>query len=249
MTNLKEKTGFDSQGLMAFWATFEKQDLPNYVEWHNCEHMAERVSILGFQKGRRYAVNGEPGRFLQFYETETSSVLGAKPYLDALNNPTPWTKKALQWFRDPVRNIYELIGSNGEPCMFTAPYLAAIRFNLEDGKDGELLPNYTSEWLSALCDMPHVLRARLYRVDEEISKIMTSERKIYGGGPGGQQYLAFIEIAKPFDQTGDFIAKATDQVFPTGHGRLDEYVDQTMLDFCLDKTFFHTNNDLTNKGG
>jgi len=235
MTKINRKDGSDSQGLMAFWATFEPQDLPSYVEWHNCEHMAKRVSIPGFQTGRRYRVDREPGRFLQFYETETSSVLGSKPYLDALNNPTPWTKEALTWFRDPVRNIYELIGSNGETGMFTAPYLAALRFNLEDDQDKELLPKYSDEWLSALCDMPHVLRARLYRVDEVISKIMTSERKIYSGGPGGQRYLAFVEIAKPFDQVGDLIAKATDQVFPKGHGRLDKYADQTWLDFGLDK--------------
>ena len=119
--------------------------------------------------------------------------------------------------------------------MFTAPYLAALRFNLEDGQDGNLLQIYTSKWLSALCEMPHVLRARLYRVDEVISKIMTSERKIYGGGPGDQKYLAFIEIAKPFDQTGDVITKVSEHVFPNGHGRLDEFADQTWLDFCLDK--------------
>ena len=119
--------------------------------------------------------------------------------------------------------------------MFTAPYLAALRFNLEDGQDDDLLPVYSGEWLSALCEMPHVLRARLYRVDEEISKIMTSERKIYSGGPGAQRYLAFIEIAKPFDQTVDVIAEASQQVFPNGHGRFDEYADQTWLDFCLDK--------------
>ena len=235
MTNSDQNTGSVSCGLMAFWASFERQDLARYVEWHNCEHMAERVSIPGFQTGRRYNVEGTPGRYLQFYETVTSSVLGSQPYLDALNDPTPWTKKALTWFRDPVRNIYELVGSCGEPGMFTAPYLTALRFNLEDSQDRDLLPVYSSDWLAALCEMPHVLRARLYRVDEVISKIMTSERKIYGGGPGGQKYLAFIEMSKPLDQIRDVITETSGQVFPNGHGRLDEYADQTWLDFGLDK--------------
>ena len=235
MTKLNHNAGSESRGLMAFWASFENHDLHRYVEWHNCEHLAERVSIPGFQTGRRYRVDGVDGRFLQFYETETSSVLGSKPYLDALNNPTPWTKKALTWFRDPIRNIYELIGSCGEPSLFAAPYLAALRFNLDDNQDDDLLPTYSGEWLGALCEIPHVLRARLYRVDEDISKIMTSERKIYSGGPGAQRYLAFVEITKPFVQTGDPIAMASDQVFPSGHGRLDEYADQTWLDFGLDK--------------
>jgi hypothetical protein len=236
MTRSGNNIGTESLGLMAFWASFESQNLVRYVEWHNCEHMAERVSIPGFQTGRRYRIDGEPRRFLQFYETETSLVLGSKLYLDALNSPTLWTKEALTWFRDPVRNIYKLIGSCGKPHMFSAPYLTALRFNLEDGLDDSLLPIYTSEWLSALCEIPYVLRARLYRVDEVISKIMTSERKIYGGGPGDQKYLAFIEIAKPFDHICDVITVSSGQVFPNGHGRVDEYADQTWLDFCLDKS-------------
>jgi hypothetical protein len=52
MTKSDQNTGSVSCGLMAFWASFERQDLARYVEWHNCEHMAERVSIPGFQTGR-----------------------------------------------------------------------------------------------------------------------------------------------------------------------------------------------------
>lgn len=234
MTKSNRSARPESRGLMAFWASFESQDLPRYVEWHNCEHMAERVSITGFQTGRRYRVNGVDGRFLQFYETEISSVLGSKAYLDALDNPTPWTKEALTWFRDPVRNIYELIGSCGEPTMFTAPYLAALRFNLEPDREDDLLATYSGEWLRALCELPDVSRARLYRVDEEISKIMTSERKIYSGGPGAQRYLAFVEVSKPFDQTSDPIPHASNEIFPSGHGRCDEYADRTWLEFGLE---------------
>ena len=80
MTKSDHKTGSGSRCLMAFWATLERQDLHRYVEWYNCEHMAERGLIPGFQTGRRYVVEGENGRFLQFYETETSSVLGSKPF-------------------------------------------------------------------------------------------------------------------------------------------------------------------------
>ena len=235
METIVKNSSSSNHGLMAFWATFEKRHLSSYVEWHNCEHMIERVSIPGFQTGRRYAVFGEHKRFLQFYETKKSSVLGSKPYLDALNNPTPRTKEALTWFRDPVRNIYELIGSCGEPDIFPAPYLAALRFNLVDGLDQTLMPLYSHEWLTSLCQITNVLRARMYRVDENISKIMTSERKIYSGGPGEQRYLALIEIAKPFTQTPDVILEASRQVFPKGNGRRDEYADQTWLDFSLDK--------------
>ena len=222
-------------GLMAFWATFEKETLHKYIKWHNCEHMAERVSIPGFQNGRRYVVDGKPGRFLQFYETKTSSILGSKSYLDALNNPTPWTKEALTWFREPVRNIYELIGSSGNSGIFASPYLIALRFNLEAGKE-DLLTIYSNQWLKNLCKIKNILRARLFQVDENISKIITSERKIYSGGPGRQRYLVFIEITQSFDQTINPIKTASSDLFKSSHGRCDEYIDHTWLDFSLDKS-------------
>ena len=238
-----------SKGLMAFWSSFDEPHLMRYLEWHNCEHMAERVSIPGFQNGRRYRVEGVDGRFLMFYETRDSAVLGSDAYLHALNNPTPWTKEALTYFRDPVRNIYELIGLSGETKAFTAPYLMALRFNLEEGREADFLPLYSGPWLEALCEHKHVTRARLYQVDEIISKIMTSERKIYGGGPGAQRYLAFVEVTRPFDEAGDPIIEVTEKSFLDGHGRCDEFTDRTWLDFSLDKTSLVINRfaDLENK--
>ena len=35
---------------------------------------------------------------------------------------------------------------------------------------------------------------RLWTIDEKISGIITSERKIYSGGPGQQRYLLIIEL-------------------------------------------------------
>lgn len=224
-----------SNGLMVFWARFEDQDVLSFQEWHNCEHMAERVSISGFQIGRRYRVMDENARFLMFYETNTSAVFGSQAYLDALNSPTPWTKEVLTYFRDPVRNIYELIGSVGAPPAFTAPYLIALRFNLEPEKEASLLRVYSEDWLSALCDQPFVLRARLYRVDDVISKIMTSERKIYGGGPGEQRFLSFIEVLRPLNEIGEMISKVSDSIFQNGHGRCDEYADRAWLEIGLEK--------------
>jgi len=35
----------DGLGFMGFWSDIESNYLSSYQEWHNCEHMPERVSI------------------------------------------------------------------------------------------------------------------------------------------------------------------------------------------------------------
>ena len=48
-----------------------------------------------------------------------------------------------------------------------------------------------------------VTRVRLWRADAAVSNLATSERKIYGGGPGKQAYLAMVEMALPLDGIAD----------------------------------------------
>lgn len=175
-------------GLMAFWADIDADYLQRYQEWHNCEHIPERVSIPGFREGRRYRLRGREGAFLMMYETEAPETLSSDAYLAALNAPTVWTREALTHFRDPVRNIYRLQDSSGAPGPFAAPWIASLRFNAAE------LPE---RWFSGLRAAPDVTRLRLYSVDEDISNIMTSERSVYGGGPGEQQYLLLVETATP----------------------------------------------------
>ena len=47
-------TRAEPAGLMAFWADIDPDYEMRFLEWHNCEHMPERVSVPGFCEGRRY---------------------------------------------------------------------------------------------------------------------------------------------------------------------------------------------------
>ena len=164
-----------SQGLMAFWADIGADSMLRFQEWHNCEHIPERISIPGFNVGRRYRGLGEAPNFLMFYETDAASVFASDAYMARLNDPTPWTQEALTYFRNPSRNIYRLLAE-------------------------------AAQWLPTAASGDGVHRVRLYAVDEEISGIMTSERQIYGGGPGQQKYLAMIEASQ--NDTGGVLPDA-----------------------------------------
>ncbi len=43
-----------SKGLMGFWADIDEDYVLRFQEWHNYEHIPERVGIPGFNAGRRY---------------------------------------------------------------------------------------------------------------------------------------------------------------------------------------------------
>jgi len=176
----------DASGLMAFWARIDAAYLARFRQWHNSEHMPERVSIPGFLAGQRYLGHGTNDYFLMMYETRDPAVLASADYLARLNAPTAWTRETLPHFREPVRNIYRRIAARGASDLFAAPCLVSVRFNAE-APDGRLVED--------LAALPSIARARLFEIDGDISGIQTSERKIYGGGPGAQRYLLLAEYA------------------------------------------------------
>jgi hypothetical protein len=90
-----------------------------------------------------------------------------------------------------------------------APYIASLRFNVDESAEA------LADRLQALSGVDDVSRARLYRVEEAVSGIMTSERKIYGGGPGAQRYLALVECAASPDDMQDLETLLADRLFPT----------------------------------
>ena len=229
-----KRTG--SKGLMGFWADIDEDYVLRFREWHNCEHIPERVGIPGFNVGRRYrGLDGAP-MFFMFYETDDPAVLGSEAYLSALERPTPWTRESLTHFRNPNRNIYALLAESGAPAPLEAPYLLLYRLNLADETEAEVLSWLADTWLPAVTAIAEVYRGRLYRVDEAISGIMTSERKLYGGGPGAQKFLALFETTTPHTD-GEEAWKAAESALADGHVQLarrrDVFAESFWLDIAL----------------
>jgi len=215
-----------AKGLMAFWAKIDEDYVLRFQQWHNCEHVPERVAIPGFLRGRRYReAQGEP-LFLMYYETVDASTLGSAPYISALNSPTPWTKEALTHFREPARNIYSLLHQWGQGSENAAPYVMTMRFNIPAQKKGTPIKSIEN-WLGVVAAITGIRRVRFYEVDEGITRIATSERKIYGDGPGAQQYLVFIEADIPeaawADEVESYFSNSFDNADPRENLRSDKF--------------------------
>ena len=94
-----------NDGILAIWHDVGESIGDDYERWYFQEHLPERVAVPGFVAGRRYeAVAGAP-RFLTYYEARGPDVFVSEPYLDRLNDPTPWSTAVLQRFRDTNRTI------------------------------------------------------------------------------------------------------------------------------------------------
>ena len=103
-----------NDGILAIWHDVDAAIGDDYERWYFREHLPERVGVPGFLAGRRYeAVEGAP-RFLTYYEGEGPDTFVSKPYLDRLNDPTPWSTSVLRHFRDTNRTICRRTWEAGE---------------------------------------------------------------------------------------------------------------------------------------
>ena len=185
----------DGQGLLAFFSDVDETYVPRYRQWHNCEHMPERLGVPGFLTGHRYNALHAQRMFLMAYETRDLAVLQSEPYLAMLNRPSPWTSESLGHFRQPLRNCYRKLCGFGATPRQEAPYLATFRFDPPRAESAGLPA--AAAWVEAITQAPEVLRARLYELDSGASNVQTTERKIYGTQSNRQRYLAVFECAGP----------------------------------------------------
>ena len=94
-----------NDGILAIWHDVRPDLGDEYERWYFREHLPGRVGVPGFVAGRRYeAVSGTP-RFLTYYEARNPDVFVSTPYIDRLNDPTPWTTEVLRHFRDTNRTV------------------------------------------------------------------------------------------------------------------------------------------------
>ena len=200
-------TQSEPAGLMAFWADIGPDHEARFLEWHNCEHMPERVSVPGFREGRRYRELGGSSRYLMMYFTANAGVLRSNAYMERLNHPTPWTRESLGHFRNPSRNVYTVLAGSGRTSLREFPYLISIRFDIAPDAGERTLSSIECRLVPELAALPGVGRLRFYGIDAAVSGIETAERGLHAGGPGSQRFLLLAECAQPgVVETGEWQA-------------------------------------------
>tara|TARA_B100001123_G_C15312272_1_gene1024843 strand:- start:2187 stop:2873 length:687 start_codon:yes stop_codon:yes gene_type:complete len=159
-------------GAMVVWCDSTAPD--DHDDWHSHEHLSERLSVPGFRRGRRgVATDGEP-RYVVIYEVDDLSVLTSQPYLDRLNNPTPWTRRSLPTLRNVNRSLCSVTASFGSGI---GTHLLTINLAPEPERATDLKNWLVNETLPGLSTRAGVVGASLLECDRIASQVDTEEKR------------------------------------------------------------------------
>lgn len=165
---------YSGSGVITIWHDIAIDRQEDFYEWHNREHVPERIAIDGFLRGRRYiSIEGEP-LFFNLYNVRDRAVLASPAYLSRLNSPTDWTRKANTYFSNESRSLCEVLYSAGVGC---GGVVGTIRFDCDPSGDSAVERELRGSLLPAIGARPGVVGTHLCRADVEISKVRTAEHQ------------------------------------------------------------------------
>jgi len=111
---------------VAMWWDIPADARADWEEWHTVEHMPERVGIPGFLRGTRWVGLRDPGTYFVLYEAAQLDTLTTGPYLERLNNPTPWSQRMMAHHKNMVRSLCVVRSGYGEGVPYA---MATVRFS------------------------------------------------------------------------------------------------------------------------
>jgi hypothetical protein len=153
---------------VAMWWDIAPDMKAEFEDWHTHEHMPERLAIPGFLRGTRWvAATGEPSYFV-LYEVVDLETLTGGPYLERLNDPTPWSRKMMPHHLNMLRSLCQVRASFGRGVAQAA---ATLRL------DAPL----AAESLSALPKCKGLTAAQLLESQSMAGMRPTTEQRIRAG--------------------------------------------------------------------
>jgi hypothetical protein len=161
-------------GAVCIWHDLLPEATDEFHQWHNREHMPERVGIPGFRRGRRYvALSGTP-EYFNLYEADSAEVLGGQDYLNRLNAPTEWTQRVVPSFRHVSRSICRVAYTDG---VGQGGFMLTQRFDIGKADKVRVIEALRRRLLPMLSDRKGIAGVHLCLADESISKLETAEKK------------------------------------------------------------------------
>jgi hypothetical protein len=161
---------------VAIWCDVGFDAREEFDDWHAHEHMPERLAIPGFLRGSRWVCADAGAGYFMLYEARSEAAITSGPYLDRLNDPTPWSRKMMPHHRNMVRSLCRVEASFGAglgPAMLTLRFSAADAHRLRRWLTAQLLP--------ALPSRKGLVAAHLLRAIERPGAQQTTEQRLRGG--------------------------------------------------------------------
>ena len=186
-------------GAVCIWHDLLSEAVDEFYQWHNREHMPERLAIAGFRRGRRFiAVAGAPTYF-NLYEADNTAVLGGRNYLERLDSPTAWTRRVVASFRAVSRSICRVAYSEG---VGEGGFMLTQRFDVDAAEAARTSDALRRRLLPPLAGRKGIAGVHLCLADEAISRIETAEKKARSEATAIPRWIVLIEGTSEIDVQG-----------------------------------------------
>jgi hypothetical protein len=159
-------------GAVLVWNDITEQGREQFYDWHDKEHIPERLAIPGFRRGRRYVKPGHSPEWLTMYEADDLDVVTSPEYLQRLNSPTPGTTKTLQYFRNTSRAVCRIVSSTGSS---SGGHVLAMRLDVPCTQSEAMCRYLSTEVFPRALALTGVVACHLYAADQDASHLPTAE--------------------------------------------------------------------------
>src|SRR5262245_5616488 len=191
------------RAILAFSHDVTTGSEPDWTEWHDREHIPERLSVPGFLRLRRYVALDAGPRFFYFYETEDLAVLQNPAYLERLGKPTPWTKRCMQYVVNNRRTACRVSATLGEGL---GGALGVLDLGPAQGRVDSLRRWLAERALPAALARTGMVGAHLGEPDASATTVATDEKKLLQTPDAMARWLVMLEGVD-----ADAIRKATEE--------------------------------------
>ena len=159
-------------GAVVVWNDVAEQGREQFYDWHDKEHIPERLAIPGFRRGRRYIKPGHSPEWLTIYEADDLDVVTSPEYLQRLNSPTPGTTRTLQYFRNTSRAVCRIVSSTGSS---SGGHVLAMRMDVPGAQSDAMCRYLSMDVFPRALALTGVVACHLYASDQDASHLRTAE--------------------------------------------------------------------------
>ncbi len=178
-------------GILGLWFDVAPEDMDEFYEWHNREHMPERLGNAGFRSGRRFVAVRAPKQFFVLYETNSPETVSGPEYMHNVRFRSPWSQKLslLNNSRAIFRVLFSLGSGQGGSVL-------SLRYRVKEGREEEQRRLLAHDLLPKLVDEPGIASCHLARIDARAMHASVNQGvqlKVSPGQEIGPDWLILIE--------------------------------------------------------
>jgi hypothetical protein len=206
---------------MINWSNVAAEHREQYYDWHDREHIAGRLAVPGFLRGRRHLAIDADRDIFNMYEVSDLDVFTGEGYTRLINQPSDITRATSKFIVDAFRALARVRYSAGRGV---GASVQTLRLEAQPGAEDRLEAFLCGMALPAVSKSPGVVAVHLCVADQAASGVVSPERK---GRPTVVPGWAVIVEGT----TAAAVRKAVEAGLPADrlrqHGAADTYVPGT----------------------